>query len=283
MSCVSIPPQTTLISRENNELSDSVSAGCRIDEMHRLGNIAEAELQLNPAHISLINWNIYKAQRENWAHDFKQFIAAQDLLLLQEAVASPQLKSMLNQRHLYWNLNTAFYLNSYETGVLTASTIKPVYSCGLRTTEPLIRMPKTALISVYPVAGSDKKLLVANLHGINFTLGTEAYAEQIQNMVSIVKQHTGPVIIAGDFNTWSEQRIVLVNDMAQKLSLQTVTYDIHNRVRVFGHALDHVFYRGLEVTHEEVIKVSSSDHNPIKVVFRLAEKIQHPPLQLSYK
>lgn len=273
VGCVSVPARMQLVNGGHQKIDESIIFECEAEKIRQsLKNVDEPLLQLNPDNISILNWNIYKSQRENWKSDFREFIETEDLLILQEATASPELKGLLNKRHANWNLNNAFHYQGNETGVLTASAIKPAFSCGIRTTEPVIRIPKTVLINLYPLANSDKKLLVVNLHGINFTLGTETYQNQIDSMVSMVELHAGPTIVAGDFNTWSEQRMRIVTDMAEKLSLQAVEYNAHNRVRVFGNALDHVYYRGLEVMSENIRKVSSSDHNPIKVSFRVTEQ-----------
>jgi len=275
LSCVSVPAQTQLISGQDRVSGKTMSAACKVDKIQAsLQSKLEPVRQLDPANISMVNWNIYKAQRQNWSEDFNALIKEQDLVLLQEATVSPSVTRLIEKQHTYWNLNTAFHYDGFEAGVLTASAISPLFSCGLRTTEPFIRIPKTALVSLYPIAGSDEKLLVANLHGINFTLGVGVYGEQIRDLVEIVNQHSGPVIIAGDFNTWSEQRMDIVKNMVTQLSMQAVAYKIHNRVRVFGNALDHVFYRGLEVTSENILQVTSSDHNPIKVTFRLSQPLQ---------
>ena len=269
-SCVTIPSQTQLIEGKTSQASSIKPAECTSEAVQKaLLTENEPALQLDTTNISLLNWNIYKAQRENWSEDFKSFIAGLDLVIIQEAINSPELTSLLDRQHPYWNLNSAFIYEGHEAGVLTASSTRPLFSCGFRTTEPLIRIPKTVLISVYPLANSDEKLLVANLHGINFTLGTEVYSEQIQNMIAVIEQHRGPMIVAGDFNTWSEARMDIVNSMVDHLSLQALAYDNQHRVKYFGHALDHVFYRGLEVTQEDSLRVTSSDHNPIKVSFRM--------------
>jgi len=268
--CVSIPPKTHLVNASGFINNYPLSSECSVEKIqHSLSHFDEPTLQLDPNNISVLNWNIYKANRDNWPDDFKKFIEAQDLLILQEAITSPKVIKLLNKQHSNWRLNAAFHSDDYGVGVLTASTIKPVFSCGIRTTEPVIRIPKTVLINLYPLAYSNEKLLVANLHGINFTLGTEVYAQQIHSMMSIIEQHSGPVIVAGDFNTWSQQRMNIVSDMADTLSLKAVEYKAHNRITVFGYALDHVYYRGLEVTREQTHKVSSSDHNPIGVNFRM--------------
>ena len=169
----------------------------------------------------------------------------------------------------FWQLNAAFYYNDIESGVMTASNIQPVYTCALRISEPLIRIPKTALISRYQIAGSDKYLLVANIHAINFSIGMESYAQQIKILTDNLAHHDGPIIVAGDFNTWSDARMQSVNDMVSALFLNGLAYTNHNRTSIMGNAIDHVFYRGLIPTNYEVKQVTSSDHNPITATFRL--------------
>ena len=94
-----------------------------------------------------------------------------------------------------------------------------------------------------------------------------------------MKHHQGPVVLAGDFNTWSDERMVVVNDLAQRLSLESLDYTNHNRTSVFGNALDHVFYRGLEPVEHDTWIVTSSDHNPTRVSFRVAgEAVPDAPL-----
>jgi len=292
-SCVSIPSRTQIISQndsiDHNKTADATSPqpsspmSCSIDKIQTSLNtgaqnaVTPPEQSLNPQNISLINWNIYKAQGENWAEDFKALIKGQNLVLIQEAINQPVVTSPLQSQQPWWQLNNAFYYNGHATGVLTASSTPAIFGCGLRTAEPLIQTPKTVLINLYPIATSPQRLLVANLHGINFTLGTETYAEQILAMSSIIEQHTGPVIIAGDFNSWSEARNEVVDAMVEKLSLKRLAYASHSRIKVFGHALDHVFYRGMDVISEETLEVDSSDHNPIRVSFRVpADKTVNP-------
>jgi endonuclease/exonuclease/phosphatase (EEP) superfamily protein YafD len=40
----------------------------------------------------------------------------------------------------------------------------------------------------------------------------------------------------------------------------------------FGHQLDHILVRGLDVVDAEAIPVESSDHNPVRATFRLRER-----------
>ena len=224
---------------------------------------------LNPASISMLNWNIYKGQRENWAADFKRYTYKHDLVTIQEAHLDDDLKTMLDGEHRYWTLNTAFHYNDRATGVMTAARVRPVHSCGQHTPEPLIRFPKTSLVSYYPIEGMKERLLVANIHGINFTLGVGVYRAQLEKLYDVMKHHDGPIIFAGDFNTWSDGRMRIVNDLAQRLSLASLDYTNHNRTSAFGNALDHVFYRGLVPIEHDTWHVTSSDHNPTRVKFRV--------------
>ena len=227
---------------------------------------------LNPERISLLNWNIYKGQREDWASDFRRYAYKHDVVTIQEASLGDELRSMLDDERKYWTLNKAFDYKDSATGVMTASRVKPVHSCGQHTAEPLIRVPKTSLISYYPIEGMRQNLLVANIHGINFTLGVNAYTRQIEKLYDVVSLHDGPVILAGDFNTWSDSRMQIVMDLAERLALESLDYTNHNRTSVFGNALDHVFYRGLDPVEHDTWNVTSSDHNPTRVSFSVNRK-----------
>ena len=65
--------------------------------------------------------------------------------------------------------------------------------------------------------------------------------------------------------------MAILKDLSIRLGLKAVTFNKHNRTKVFGHNIDHIFYRQLTVTDARVVKVTSSDHNPMLVSFRLEE------------
>ncbi|MBT8125996.1 MAG: endonuclease/exonuclease/phosphatase family protein [Gammaproteobacteria bacterium] len=250
---------------------NTVIGGCDADQILQNSQaLTDNDLsELNPNRISLLNWNIYKGKRDDWASDFERYSHKHDILTIQEAHLDDELEYLLEDEHHNWALNVAFDYQDRATGVMTASTIKPVSLCGQRTKEPWIRTPKTSLISYYPLAGIDERLLVANLHGINFTFGTKAYNRQIENLYDTIKHHDGPLILAGDFNTWSDKRLRIVDGLARRLGLSSLDYSSHNRTSVFGNAIDHVFYRGLEAVEHDSWQVTSSDHNPTRVRFRI--------------
>ena len=268
VGCASIPMQTQIVYAPDSDIrqvqAECVSGHSAVATAQPVRSVT----RLNAARISLLNWNVYKGQGKNWAANFKDLLAGQDIVVLQEALLSDRLHQLLGEKDLYWNLNAAFLYDEMESGVLTASKVEPVSSCGVRTAEPVIRIPKTILFSQYPLNDRSSNLLVANIHGINFTLGTGAYKEQIAALSKAIRNHPGPVIVAGDFNSWTDERMEIVNQMRDELLLKAVAYKNHNRSTIFGNVIDHVFYSGLELIEEKTIKVTSSDHNPISVTFR---------------
>jgi endonuclease/exonuclease/phosphatase (EEP) superfamily protein YafD len=182
---------------------------------------------------------------------------------------------MLDRNAYHWDMSTAFEYRNIETGVLTASRIAPSFTCAFREKEPISRIPKSVLISRYPMSGTARELLVANIHAINFSTHNSAFQRQADRLESILEVHPGPLIVAGDFNTWNTNRKLRVNAMVKRLGLNTVQFDEDRRSRIFGRNVDHVYYRGLETTHATTPIVSSSDHNPLMVVFKLAHA-PHP-------
>ena len=85
--CVSIPAQVQLLGMDIDTGLMQVQASCI--KGHRPGPIkvrAQPDSVLDADHISLLNWNVYKGQRDNWASDFSQLIQRQDILILQEAL-----------------------------------------------------------------------------------------------------------------------------------------------------------------------------------------------------
>jgi len=223
---------------------------------------------INPDNIAFLNWNLYKGNGENWQQDLSAFAKSHQVMTIQEAMLDEELTMLLEDHEFNWVMNTAFHLNGEAAGVMNAASSDAVHSCGFKTKEPIIRIPKSTLVSYYRINGTVQKLLVANIHGINFTLGTDSYREQLQMLYQAIRYHDGPMIVAGDFNSWSNSRMAEVDTLIELLSLSKLEYSVNNKTHVFGNAIDHVFYRGLEIVTHQVKQVSSSDHNPISVNFR---------------
>ncbi len=271
--CIRIPEENLTISHRRpfdtrRQTAECTAAGLNLSIPARPGPAAE----LNAGGFSLVSWNVFKGKKDGWAEDFQRFSRKSDILILQEAYLTASLKKMLQDEQYHWDMTAAFEYRKIEAGVLTAARIAPNYACTFVETEPITRIPKSALITRYPLSGTERELLVANIHAINFTIDHSAFQKQFDRLEKVLTAYRGPLIVSGDFNTWNTGRLSHVNAMAERLDLTAVRFDENRRSRFFGHDIDHVYYRGLEAKNAATPTVSTSDHNPITVVFKLADE-----------
>ncbi len=215
------------------------------------------------------SWNLHKEGDPGWQADLSDLIARSDVLLLQEAGLAPELRAAIERGGLRWVLASAFAYRDAEYGVLTATRVTPAAACTLRAYEPLLGIPKSALITYFRLVGRDAMLAVANLHAINFAPGSLGYHAQLEALGDALAAHSGPLVLAGDFNTWNEARDGEVRALAARLLLEPVAFPVDVRRRFFGRVFDWVYVRGLEVRDATAWEVTSSDHNPLLVTFRI--------------
>ena len=222
-----------------------------------------------PAEFELLVWNIHKQQHVSWQPELTRLAANSDLLLLQEAMNTDELVRWFAAQGWQWQQSVAFRYEEHSAGVLTAAKTSDVYACAIRVPEPAIRIPKSSLVTLFPRQGSSYPLLVINIHAINFELGIAAYKQQVNSLLAMSRHYPGPVIVAGDFNTWSEKRQLLVTTLLHQYKFNEVSFSPDVRTRVFSQPLDHLFYRGLSVAQSEAIPSSGSDHVPLRIRFTL--------------
>nr|WP_255528747.1 endonuclease/exonuclease/phosphatase family protein [Xenorhabdus sp. BG5] len=218
--------------------------------------------------LSVAIWNIYKQQRPSWQHVLASLIEKSDLVLLQEAQTTPALLRFITDSGLVADQVPAFALPQHPSGVMTLASSSPVYCCPLREKEPILRLSKSSLITIYPLPDK-RQLMVINVHAINFSLGVDVYSRQLNNIGMHISLHNGPVIFAGDFNAWSRQRLKILERFARRMQLKEVHFNDDHRTIVFGKPLDFVFYRELKVSRAAVVMTGASDHNPLMVNFSL--------------
>jgi endonuclease/exonuclease/phosphatase (EEP) superfamily protein YafD len=231
--------------------------------------VTPAMRALDPARIRLVTWNIHKQEDVGWGRDLATFAADHDIVLLQEVTLTDPLREVLRAAGLRWVMASSFLYFDTDIGVVTASRAIPVANCTLRAVEPLILLPKSAVVSWLPIAGSARTLAVANVHSINFSLSLETYEEQLAGVVEALAAHEGPIVLAGDLNTWTEGRLDAVRSAAARLGLTEIPFK-EGRSRFFGRELDHILVRGLVVVTANAWAVKSSDHNPVAAELRLA-------------
>jgi endonuclease/exonuclease/phosphatase (EEP) superfamily protein YafD len=223
-----------------------------------------------------MTWNVFKGQSSGWPRDYARLTRDQDIVLLQEAHLTPSFSRLLARSGHRWYMTRAFDYNGAESGVLTAGRVPASAACLTRLAEPLIRVPKSGLLTRFPIDGSEQELWIANLHGINFAASAEPLRGQLEAWAVVLADHAGPMVLAGDLNDWSEGRSEALTAVTERLGLTPVRLARDARSRYFGRPVDHVFYRGLEVVHADSIAVTSSDHNPVRVRFRLPESLLEP-------
>ncbi|RLA17071.1 MAG: endonuclease/exonuclease/phosphatase family protein [Gammaproteobacteria bacterium] len=260
---------------QNNQIQDVFSGhdrdiatdmtSCR----DRLGSMPQdSGTELNAANIRLLNWNIKKGELANWHRDIGTLGQGKDLVLIQEAVLTSEFITAI-EGLTHWSFSPGYRTSSQLTGVMTLSRNEPLVQCNLTTQEPWLGTPKATSVTEYGLTGTDKTLVVVNLHGVNFTIGVAEFQTQIDQVRHILSNHKGPVIFSGDFNTWRKRRQTIVNRLAMDLALQPLSFEIDHRKKVFGFRLDHSYIRGLSVISSGTRSVQSSDHNPMTAVLAL--------------
>ena len=217
---------------------------------------------LDPERIKLLSWNIAKGSRHGWELDLASLVHEQDLVLIQEASLERGMHQALGNRSC-WAFAPGFSTRRQTTGVMTLSRAITLGFHAHQHPEPLIRLPKAALVTEYRLKGMQERLMVANIHAINFTAGTRSFQRQLERLHEQLRQHDGPLIFAGDFNTWRHKRVRVMESFLQSLGLSSAEYATDQRKQAFGLALDHLFYRGLKPLHANAYKIRSSDHSPV--------------------
>jgi len=238
--------------------------------------------------IRLLNWNIHK---EGNTHEWEKAIArivkakAPDFLVLQEVRLEANVGSFISENlHYGWKFSPNVYQGYYDaySGVLTASHIKPktVTSALSEKTELFSEIKKILQCAKFTVGSPSSELLVINIHAINFNIRLDGFKEQMRCIAAAIMEHDGPVIVAGDFNTWRGDRLELLAKLAAKMRLEKVDFgaDADHIAAMFGNTLDHIYISRdtLEVidgTQEVIADIKPSDHSPLFVELRLKRTV----------
>lgn len=225
-----------------------------------------------PDTFEMLCWNVHKNNRKHSRfQDFLQKTVESrgiDFILFQEA-------SFRDNHHFElpdFSYDAAANLEVIGEfyGVLTAGKMESNYAKAYLSEgrESLLGPHKSLLLSRY-LFEDGNTLLILNVHAINFR-ENQHYGIELERFLDLLKAHKGPMILAGDFNSWNAERMDKLQKVAQKLSLTAVPFEKTGKVKSFmGKALDFVFYRELELLEAEVMDEHKlSDHNPLFVRFR---------------
>lgn len=227
--------------------------------------------KLNGNSIKVLVWNLLKAERKDWKRDFINLSANKDILLLQEGYLNRRTEDTFKALRMFrFDMGVSFLYkkdNKTPTGTVVGSRVSPVSAGFLRTKdyEPFIKTPKTLTYAKYPIKGTKQTLLAISLHGMNFTR-QYAFNNQINQALSLIDAHQGPVIFAGDFNSRTKKRLRFLRKKMQDRALKELSYLNDKRLKVFGNILDHTFVRGFLVRNSRVLaKINSSDHKALEL------------------
>ncbi len=257
------------------QLMDSLRKAWRIQTVgggEAIWQVGAAELPALPAdNIRITVWNLCKGVGGVlFEHDYRRLCYYSDLVLTQEA--------LMSERSLATFTAPGFHLchaASYQRrdglrdGVMTATRAKiaaPPLRVLCKYPEPIFKTPKAALISMHPLQGHRQQLMVVNLHATLVRLKAIAL-EELQHLLYHLPEHDGPMILAGDFNTFTPGYLRAVEQTLAGHGLAMVRFG-NDRRPTFGN-LDQIFVRGLKIDKAWIdINTNSSDHFPLMVHLR---------------
>ncbi len=249
-----------------------------------LKSSSDSNDKLDKDSIKIVSWNIAKNKKNNWLPDLTEIFNffRPDIYILQEVKLDKRLKDFFKEKFLAWRFspNIIHLKKKLYSGVLTASPNLPGSESFRKTIsrEPVTFTSKATLFTTYDIEESDKKLLVINIHGINF-VSLKKFRSQIHDIIQQGQKHNGPIIFSGDFNTWSKNRISFLKRILRR-KLNLIPVDFHRKDRrkiksfIFSPPLDHIFYsyKQLALVKNSSLVLrhfNSSDHKPIFAEFKL--------------
>lgn len=230
-----------------------------------LSGVSKGPQQLPERPLRVLSWNTMKYSKVGAIAELQSLTRNSDFLFLQEALAhytAPPAPA-LSERFF----SPGYRRGSVQTGVEIRSAFPADVVCTLSFLEPWLRTAKAVAIARIPFV--DHSLLLANLHAINFTLGSSAYSEQLEAIGRLVNAHRGPVIVGGDFNHWNPWRRWVLQTFRNNYTLQEARFSPDWRSRHFGSTVDTFLFRGLRAISAAAIPSDLSDHNPIEMSLQL--------------
>ncbi|MBC7539119.1 MAG: endonuclease/exonuclease/phosphatase family protein [Bacteriovorax sp.] len=234
--------------------------------------------------INFLVWNLHKGANDTFSTDYVSLAYQKDIVLAQEMYLTPLMQGVFDSFPQYfYTTATSFFFGRVltRTGVATSSPVEPASIDYIRTEtlEPVVNSPKVTLITRFPIRNSTKLLTVVNIHGINFVDGP-AYHKEMNRIADVLKNIPSPIIFAGDFNSWNDDRLSILKEMSKKLKLNEASFSPDYRMTFNKHPLDHFFYTNdIKIISAKVEDFyQGSDHKPLEVVVEYS-----PPISFRIK
>ena len=170
---------------------------------------------------------------------------------------------VLNEHNKFnWTMAASFLMKKGFTGVITgvSSKVSSFQAILSPDREPITGTAKTTMIKNVRLT-NDLDLLLINIHAINFVTQRK-FERYIYKIIDNLKHHSGPIIWAGDFNTWNHKRLSFLDRTLAEYGLKRVLSTKY----FLNLNLDHVYVRGCQLYHSKIYtKIQSSDHSPFIV------------------
>ena len=229
--------------------------------------------------ICVVSWNVHKLLHDGVHDELQDMVDLRGphLLALQEARRDMPIPSGMVGHHA--RSFRSGLIDRIEEGVMTLSSVNPSSAQRIRSKERelLFLTPKAALASFFQVENG-RELCLVNLHGLNFDPTGAQLVRQLEALAREISSFTGPLIVAGDFNTWNGPRMKAVEALSADLDLVEVKPNYpggktgHVPPRVVRRAvgfrpemhLDRIFVRGFRpIQVSWMMEYRASDHVPI--------------------
>ena len=226
----------------------------------------EASLEALPARFDLGVWNIWKGSGgEGFLCEYKRIIKDRHLLLFQEALLTLKgLGSFVPSGYAAHHGATYRRKDGLREGVMTVSSARtkdPAQRILCLIPEPLLKTTKATLVTMYKIAGQKNALCVVNTHATLFRSPGSA-ARELEQVIDQIAGHEGPILYAGDFNTFSKVYIEAVDRVLSSIGLKRVVLEGDPRSAIT--ALDQVYVRGIVIKDARIdTTFTHSDHFPI--------------------
>jgi endonuclease/exonuclease/phosphatase (EEP) superfamily protein YafD len=223
---------------------------------------------------SLLCWNVQKSTLNEafsiYLHELNQRFDL-DLLMLQEAKV--HLHTKLDLKAYSYVLAPNIQTKKALFGVLTASKSHYHHHHTYIThAQEMLLATHKSVLTTHHLLANETVLVAVNIHAINF-MPNLYFQKELDQLFRSLKEHKGPLLIAGDFNSWNKKRMRYLEDFSKKLHLSFVDFDDEHHIKsLIKYKLDHILYRGLELESAKALNSGRlSDHNPLYVQFKLKD------------
>lgn len=237
-----------------------------VSEDEAIWQWGESKARELPQIIELAVWNIWKGSGgEAFLTEYRRLSQDRHLLLFQEALLTLKALGQFAPPGFSANHGATYRRkDGLRDGVMTVSVAtanEGAQRILCLAPEPVFKTTKATLVTSYKIEGQREALLVVNTHSTLIRRPATAVKE-IEQVIDQIAGHEGPLIYAGDFNTFSRAYISEVDRVLSSIGLNRV--HIEGDPRTQTTALDQLYVRGIEVTSARVdTSFTHSDHFPI--------------------